>query len=150
MGWPEMIAFLTAVNAAQSPIESVGCEKGFFPAEGQSVATVVLGAYFNIMFTDVVLNDVPENALLLSTHLLQAVKGCECWWSGIEIELERFRGVVGASAPWGLLLRVSGHGRDEEQARKCWGESMGRITKAVAKLPRDFRWQQTTGSEAAA
>jgi hypothetical protein len=40
---------------------------------------------------------------------------------GIEIELERFRGLRGAVAPWGLLLRVVGYGLNNEDARKRWG-----------------------------
>jgi hypothetical protein len=140
VGWPEMAAFLAAVNAAQSPIETVGCEKGFFPAQGQNIATVQLGSYFDVIFTDIALNDRPENALVLSGHFLQAMEGCERWWSGIEIELRRLRGLIGAASPWGLLVRVTGCGRDEGEARKCWGASIDRITKAVANLPRNFRW----------
>jgi len=140
--WPEMTAFLVAVNAAGSPIESVGCEKAFSPAELQRGPTVKLTSYTDVVFTDAALNDAPENALLLSSHLLQAVQGCECWWSEIEIVLERFRGVIGASAPWGLMLRVTGYGRDEDEARKWWGESIGRIAKAVTKLPRDLSWRK--------
>jgi len=31
--WPELQDLLIAINTADSPIESVGCEKGFFPVE---------------------------------------------------------------------------------------------------------------------
>lgn len=139
--WPELGEFLTAVNAAASPIESVGCEKGFFPVEGVGVPTVKLGSYIDVIFTDAALNDLPENGLLLASHLLPAIDGCERWWSDTEIALQRLRGVVGAVAPWGLMLRVTGYGRNEQEARKFWGVTLGRLTQAVAKLPKDLRWQ---------
>jgi hypothetical protein len=149
-GWPELAAFLTAINAAESPIESVGCEKGFFPAAGKGVPPVTLGSYFNVLFTDAVLNDVPESALLLSSRLLQAVEGCESWWSDIEIALERYRFVAGTAVPWGLMLRVSGYGRDESEARKLWGVTLDHLAKAVGELPHDFGWHQDRVSGAAA
>lgn len=149
-GWPELAAFLTAINAAESPIESVGCEKGFFPAAGKGVPPVMLGSYFNVLFTDAVLNDVPESALLLSSRLLQAVEGCESWWSDIEIALERYRFVAGTAVPWGLMLRVSGYGRDESEARKLWGVTLDHLAKAVGELPHDFGWHQDRVSGAAA
>jgi hypothetical protein len=140
--WPELQAFLAAINAASSPIESVGCEKGFFPVSGQGSPTFKVGSYFNLIFTEPALNDSAENSLLLASRLLQAVEGCERWWSEVEVVLERFRFLPGTSAPWGLMLRISGYGRDEEEARKTWGITLDRLAKAVAKLPPDFRWPE--------
>jgi hypothetical protein len=139
--WPELQEFLAVVNADNSPIESVGCEKAYSPGNIPGGPPVLLGAYFNILFTDVALNDCQENALLLASHLLQAVEGCAEWLSGIEIELERFRGLRGAVAPWGLLLRVVGYGLNNEDARKRWGKTVDLLAKAIAQLPRDFRWK---------
>lgn len=147
VGWPELQEFLVVANGADSPIESVGCEKAYFSANIRGGPPVQLGAYFNIIFTDTALNDCPENALLLASHLLQAVKGCAGWGSVIEIELERFKGVVGTLAPWGLLLRVLGYGLNNEDARKRCGKTMAILARAIAELPRDFRWQQATDSE---
>jgi hypothetical protein len=80
--WPEFQELLIAINGAESPIESVGCEKAFIPVEETGDAVVELGSYIEVIFTDLVLNERPENFLLLASHLLQAVKGCENWWGG--------------------------------------------------------------------
>lgn len=50
--WPELGEFLAAVNAAESPIESVGCEKAFFSIQGQGEPTVKLGSYVDLIFTE--------------------------------------------------------------------------------------------------
>jgi hypothetical protein len=77
--------------------------------------------------------------------LVQAVEGCAEWWSSIEVELERFRGIRGAVAPWGLLLRVVGYGRDNDDARKRWGKTMDLLAKAIGEFPRNFKWQGENG-----
>ena len=90
MDWPELKEFLLAVNAAKSPIESIGCEKGYFPTDLPGLpAKARVGSYINLIFTNATLNDRPENALLLASHVLGAVKGCTQRWSDVEIGLER-------------------------------------------------------------
>jgi hypothetical protein len=142
--WPELEHFLIAVNQAASPIESVGCERSFSPLEASGNASVRLGSYVDLIFTELALNEHPENLLLLASHLVTATQGCEKWWADIEIELERYRGIAGANAPWGLMLRIGNAGRNQEEARKFWGESLKRLGNAVAKLPSDFRFRATT------
>jgi hypothetical protein len=143
--WPELQAFLLAVNAPESPIESVGCEKNYFSVDVPGVPKVKLGSYVDIVFSEAALNDRAENQLLLASRLLEAVEGCGKWWSVIEIGLQRFRYFGGASAPWGLFLRVIAHGRSQEEARKLWGESMRRLTAAVSGLPAAFRCEKEPG-----
>jgi hypothetical protein len=144
-GWQELQDFLLAVNAAESPIESVGCEKALFPSDVDG-PTVKLGAYIDMIFTNLPLNDAPENLLLLAGRLLPCAAGCEKWWSYAEVSIQRLRGLAGTVAPWGLMLRVAGYGRTQEEARKWWGETMSRFTKAVAALPKDLAWQGQGGN----
>jgi hypothetical protein len=141
--WPELLQLLEALNASGSPIESVGCEKAFFPVEGQDDVTVNLGAYIDVIFTDVKLNDTPENALSLASHLLQAIEGCEKWWGDVSMVLQRMKLLPGTAAPWCLMLRINNYGRTEAEAREFWAVTVGRLAKAVAALPRDFRWHET-------
>lgn len=143
--WQEFQELLIAINGAETPIESVGCEKGFSPARDAGDAVVKLGSYIDLIFTDLTLNERPENLLLLASHLLRAVKGCESWWGDVEIALQPFKGVYGAAgAQWGLLLRITNHGRNEAEARKFWGETLKRLSKAISQLPNDFRFRATT------
>jgi hypothetical protein len=141
--WPEFGRFLITVNHAASPIESVGCEKCFSPIGPSDDATVRLGSYVDLIFTDLALNEQPENLLLLASHLAMAAKDCEKWWADVEIELERYKGIAGAKAPWGLMVKIGNAGRNEQEARKFWGETLMRLGNAVAKLPRDFRFRAT-------
>jgi len=136
-GWPELQDFLLAVNAAQSPIESVGCEKGFSPSDVEG-PTEKLGSYIDVILTDLARNAAPENLLLLASNLLPSVAGCEKWWSNVEMCLQPMRFLSGTVSPWGLMVRVTGYGRGQDEARKWWGETMGRLTKAVGKLPPDL------------
>jgi hypothetical protein len=115
--WSELQEFLTIFNASGSPVESVGFDKGFFPIVEQSDATIKLGSYFDVMFSDVVLNDRPENFLLLASHLLDAVNGCGAWWGNVSMVLQRMRFISGAKAPWGLMMCVDNYGRSEVEAR---------------------------------
>jgi hypothetical protein len=142
--WPELIELLTSINATDSAFESVGCEKHFFPVPADTPEggpTVYLGSYVNVIFTDASLNDQPEHALLLASNIMEATDGCERWWSCVEIEFERMKFLAGTRAPWGLLVRVMGYGRNETEARKHWGVTIGLIERALSKLARDFRWE---------
>lgn len=138
-GWPELQKYLEIVNAHSSPIESVGCEKGYFPG-GEGMPAIKLGSYVDVIFTDTVLNDRPENLLMLAWHLARAVEGCEKWWADVSFALQRMRGLAGVSRPWGLELNLKNYGRSEEEARKLWGTTLARLSKEVAALPRDFRY----------
>jgi hypothetical protein len=138
-GWPELQKFLETVNADSSPIESVGCEKNFFSSEGEAAPPVYLGSYVDLVFSESALNDRPENLLLIASCLVNAVEGCEKWWSNVSLVLQRHKILAGASMPWGLMLHVTNHGRSEEEARKFWGETLSRLGKSIAALPRDFR-----------
>lgn len=139
-GWPELAQFLITINAAASPLESVGCEKGYFPTEVDGKPAIRLGSYIDVIFTDAALNDGAENLLLLASRLAQAVEGCEQWWAQVEISLNRFKYVAEADLPWGLMIRVSNCGRTEEEAREFWSETLRRLGDAIMSLPRDFQW----------
>lgn len=137
-GWPELQTFLEVVNACESPVESVGCEKSYFPGEAEG-PPVKLGSYIDVVFTDAVLNDRPENLLLLASHLVQSIKECEKWWADVSFVLQRNRGLVGAKTPWGLMLQIKNYGRSEDEARKLWGVTLSRLGTAMTGLPRDLR-----------
>jgi hypothetical protein len=141
--WPELQKFLETVNAESSPIESVGCEKAFFTDEKNTppiYLPIYLGSYTDVVFTEAALNDRPENLLLLASRLANAVEGCDRWWATVSLVLQREKILPGAVAPWGLMIHVTNHGRTEDEARKFWGETLLRLGKSVAELPRDFRF----------
>ncbi|MBZ5657627.1 MAG: hypothetical protein LAO56_20365 [Acidobacteriia bacterium] len=101
-----------------------------------------LGAYIDVIFTDPVLNERPENILLLASHLLPAVEGCEKWWGDVSMVLQPMRLIPGASAPWGLMLHISNHRRSEGEARKFWGVTVERLGKAARALPKNLKWHE--------
>lgn len=136
--WPELRVFLECVNAATSPIESIGCDRSFFTVQDPSDAKMKLGSYVDLIFTDAALNEHPKKLLLLAAHLVNAVDGCEKWWASVELGLQRFRHLAGANLPWGLMLRVSNYGRSEQEGRKFWPETLMRLGNAISGLPRDF------------
>jgi len=71
-GFPEFAAFLMIVNSPDSAIESVGCEKSFFPGDVEGGPRVKLGSYIDVMFTDAMLNDCAENT---SAEEASAIRG---------------------------------------------------------------------------
>lgn len=137
-GWPELAKILEIINAPDSPLESVGCEKSFFPVEGRGDATVNLGSYVDIVFTEFALNEEPTNLLRLAAALMPALDGCEKWWGSAEMGLQRYRGLQGCTRPWGLMMRVNNYGRSKEEARRDWGVSLSRLGNAISQLPQDF------------
>jgi hypothetical protein len=92
MDWPELQRFLEVINGPASPIESVGCEKGYFPGEGPDAPPVVLGSYIDVVFSSAALNDRAENPLLLANRLVEAIDGSEKWWADVSFVLQRNRG----------------------------------------------------------
>ena len=139
VGWPELQQFLKIINAPESPIESAGCEKGFFSSDA-GVATTYLGSYVDVVYSEALLNDYAENLLFLASKLVYPIEECAKWWSMVNISLCRFKHIAGTQLPWGLQLHVTNHGRTEEEARKCWGVTLLRLGSAVAQLPKDLKW----------
>lgn len=134
-GWPEIAEFINLANAG--PLETVGCEKHFFP-ETIGNATIRLGSYFNLIFSDFQLNDDPKNHLVLAAALSQPVKKCCDWWGSVEIALERMKYIPHTQSPWGTMLRVSNRGRNEAEARKLWGITLQRLGGTFSRLPLQF------------
>lgn len=137
-GWTELQRFLEAVNAGSSPIESVGCEKGFFSGDAEGTPSVKLGSYVDVIFTDRALNDCPQNHFRLASALANAIEGCENWGADVSFVLQRSRALAGARMPWGLILQMKNYGRSEEEARKFWAATLFRLGKAITELAPDF------------
>lgn len=137
-GWPELENFLKIVNAANSPIESLGCEKAYFPLQGRGAAKVSLGSYVDVAFSAGTVTQNAANFLRLAVPLMNAVQGCERWWGHIELGLQPLRYFFGVTTPWSMLIRVTNEGRTEEESRKFWGESIRRLGEVIAKLHRAF------------
>ncbi|MGH7745181.1 MAG: hypothetical protein ACREQ5_10335, partial [Candidatus Dormibacteria bacterium] len=70
--------------------------------------------------------------------LANAIEGCEKWWASVSLVLQRNKALVGATTPWGLIIRPQNYGRTEEEARKFWGYTLSRLGNAVSDLPLDF------------
>jgi hypothetical protein len=136
--WPEFEKFLQTINQADSPIESVGCEKGFFPVENQKHAKVQLGSWVGIIYSDYALNEEPKNLLKLANIIASSLKGSEEWWASIELGLERLKKLENCQFPWGLQVRIVNFGRDEDEARKYWAESLKRLNQTIANLALNF------------
>lgn len=131
---PEYQAFLREINSTDSPIESVGCEKSFFPVSDQPTINVKLGSYTDIIFSDFKLNSDPKNILYLASLFAVTLNGSAAWWSGAEMGIQRLRALYRCHKPWGLLLRVLGYGRTEGEARKTWAKSLDRLSGAVKNI----------------
>jgi len=74
-GFPELATFLARINSAESPIESVGCEKSFSPNNVEGQPPLYLGSFIDVLFTEAALNESGENTIHLAAQLLQAVEG---------------------------------------------------------------------------
>lgn len=135
--WPEYRVLLERINAVDTPIESVGCEKCFFPCS-KGDANVQLGSYTDLIFCDLPMNDDPLNFLKLSAAIAPAMKDSKMWWSTAEFGIQRAKGIPSCTQPWSFMLRISGHGRDEDEARRSWNESVDRVGQLIAMLPHGF------------
>jgi hypothetical protein len=133
--WPELAPLALAINDAQPPVETVGCEAHFFPNAGDETDPCSFGSYVGLIFTDRRLNSDPKPLLAIAAHLAAAMDGCEKWWCCMELGLERLKGLLGVSLPWGLQIKVTNRGRSEQETRKHWGHSLARVGDAVSSLP---------------
>lgn len=133
-GFPEYRDFLTALNSIDSPVESVGCEKGFFPVSNNPDIKSQLGSYTDIIFSDFNSNSSPENLLYLASVFVKAIEGSGQWWSKIELGLQRLKLLYRVKEPWGLIVRIQGYGRSEEEARSTWGVSLDKLTGSIKNI----------------
>lgn len=135
--FPEYRDFLKSINSADSVIESVGCEKSFFPINNHPAIKAQLGSYTDIVFSDHALNNNPRNVLYLASVFVESLKGSSDWWSSAELGIQRLRGLYEQPKPWGLMLRVQGYGHTREEARACWAISLNKLAASVATIRLD-------------
>ncbi len=120
------------INIAESRIESVGCAIGMFPVSDQSAITCRVGSYLDLVFSETAEAENPIAHLDLAAQFMASASGCDRWWSSVEIGLQRLRSLPGTTAPLGLMLRISAHGRTEAEARRCF---VATINKARSAIP---------------
>jgi len=134
-GYPELEEFIRVINSAETPIESVGCERALRNVENNWPFTAIQGSYVDIVFTEAKLNQNPENHMHLAIHFLEAVENCHQWYGSVEAGIQPFRGLKGVREPWGLMLRITNQGRDAHEARKLWGATLAQLAQAATKIP---------------
>ncbi|WP_322104033.1 hypothetical protein [Paraburkholderia sp. J41] len=132
-GYPELADFLITINANDTSIESVGCEKLLEEAIHEQQTIVSVSCYIDVIFSDLPTNDDPRCHLELAARLAAAMEGCEQWWTSLELGLQRLRGLSGNLAPWGLLIRVTSAGRTVVEAREMWRHSLRSLERVVAR-----------------
>jgi hypothetical protein len=137
-GWPELCQILRVINAFDSPIESVGCEKGYSSPKDTNAPPVMLGSYIDVIFTDLALNERPQNFLALVSRLIPAIQDCEKWWGNVSFVLQRLKLLPGVTTPWGLMFQINNYGRSEAEARRFWTESLRRLANIISNLSPDF------------
>lgn len=133
-GFPEYRDFLIALNSSDSPVESVGCEKGFFPVSHHPDIKFQLGSYTDIIYSDFESNANPESLFHLASVFVKAMEGSGQWWSKIELGLQRLRHLYGVKEPWGLMVRIQGYGRSEEEARSTWSVSLDKLSESIKNI----------------
>lgn len=137
-GCPALQRFLVQLNRLESPVETVGCEQGFFPIEGHESIQTSLGSYTDIMFSDPRKNAHLESFIRLAAHLVAATDGCEQRGGTVEIGFHLLRRLDGCDCPWGLMLRVGNVGRSEAEAQQLWEETLARLGAAIGSLSNGF------------
>jgi hypothetical protein len=123
--------FLLKVNSEHSHVESLGCEKLESEIDvGHPSISRRVGSYTDIAFSNLEFCRDSELNLELAASLVEACRGCNEWWSNVEIGLQRLKHFHGVAAPWSLMLKISGYGSTPEQARQMWGVTADRIAEA--------------------
>jgi hypothetical protein len=135
---PEFLELIRQINAGQSPIESVGCEKFYDDDPKQALACRYLTSYTDIIFTRHALNGEPGNFVRLAARLLASVEGCEVWWGTVELAIQRLKHLYGVRDLFNMTIRVFGNGRNDEEARKYWAVSLGKLGVEIEKLRPNF------------
>lgn len=136
-GFPEYRDFLMAVNAADSLIESIGCEKSFFPIDDHPSIKSQLGSYTDIVFSDFDANKNPENLLYLASIFVKALEGSGEWWSKMEVGLQKLKYLHGIKDAWGLMVRLQGYGRTKDEAKSTWSVSLSKLTSCIGEIEKE-------------
>lgn len=126
--------FLLSVNSENSLIESVGCDIGYFAVNDNTIVKSRLGSYTDIICSNYDANRNPVNLLYLASIFMKSVEESEKWWSKVEIGIQKLRGLYNTESPWGVILRVSGNGRTDEEARRSWGVSLRKLSDSVGEI----------------
>ncbi|UIF89196.1 hypothetical protein [Cupriavidus sp. UYPR2.512] len=133
--YPELANFLKTINAAGSPIESLGCEKLLQETETPTNGVrAIMSSYVDVAFSDPSKVSDASYILWLAALILAASEGCEQWWASMELGVLRLRSFLGVTKPYGLLIRVSCAGRTAAEARDGWAATL-QVVASVAKLP---------------
>jgi hypothetical protein len=56
----------------------------------------------------------------------------------VSFVMQPFRFIAGTRAPRGVTLSIKNAGRNEEEARKFWGDTLRRLEREISGLPREF------------
>lgn len=138
--WPELRAFLIAVNAQASMLESAKCDAwsttDLNPEEEIFGVPWKFGSYIDLLFSDPTVRfffEQHETFLKQLTGLLKAVPQIP---ASIELFLRRcfFREGESVREGYYLTFYVFGFGEDEFHARKQWGIALRLVSGAITQL----------------
>ena len=132
--WPKYRRFVREINLDSTPIESVGCAIGLSIVDDNPSIAHRVSSYLDIVFSEPGASQNPMAYLRLAAEFMAVAAGCEKWWGSIEIGLQRLRHFPGTTNPLGVVLQLSGYGRNEREAHMCYEATLDRIRYAIPGL----------------
>jgi hypothetical protein len=136
---PGMQAILRAANGPQSPLMSIGCEKGLFPVDGHHLITHMVGGYIDLVFRTGDRNDpdqLVEVARLILSKMGSAPPGV---FTGYEFLVQPLKSFFGEGGRYALMLKPQGFGEDETAAWKAFEVACMYVANALHGYIEEFQ-----------
>jgi hypothetical protein len=117
---PGMQAILRTANDNQSPLMSIGCEKGLFPVDGHYPITHMVGGYIDLAFRIGDCNG-PDQLIKLARLILSKVEPTPPGvTTGYEFLVQPLKNFFGQGNRYALTLKPRGFGKSETKALEAF------------------------------
>lgn len=128
---PGMQAILRAANGSQSPLMSIGCEKGLFPVTGHHSITHKVGGYVDLVFRTGDRND-PDQLVEFAKLVLSKIEPTpQGVFTGYEFLVQPLKSFFGQDGRYALMLKPQGYGEAEAEAWKAFEVACTHLARAV-------------------
>jgi hypothetical protein len=124
---------LRVINAAGSPLMSIGCECGYFSHESASEGnpTGYVGSYVGVTFRDPARNAAPETLVKLAGDGLRDIKPSATHQISFEMLVEPLNLFFGFHDRFELSIRCFGHGFSEQEAWDAFAVSTNAAAESL-------------------
>jgi hypothetical protein len=136
--WPEFEELIRALNVAESPFCSFGCEKSVTPFshDDEKQLKVKLTSYVEFGYAARHRNEPTAFETFVKDLSSFAARRPLSKYLHVDSEIQRTRYVDDNTMGWSLTIWISGYGASETEAREAWGGAIAALREFIVSLYR--------------